>query len=167
MTTAAIQPGRAFLSFDKASSGTSVDADRIASKFLDFLCRYTDSATGNKRIAEPRQAIYDVQLKCNEANWGGEEEQPISRESALRAEELLLALPSYLPVPEIFPDPTGAISFEWYRRPKHRLVLSIYPTGIVEFAGLLGVGNEVYGSARLEGGLPNILRSQLRELFTD
>jgi len=167
MTATAIKSSPTFLSFEGASSGTSADAARIASKFLDFVCRFTESATGNQRIAEPAQAIYDVLSKCNKENWNGEGEEPISKETARRAELLLLTLPSYLPVPDIFPDPTGAISFEWYRRPKHRFVVSIYGSGTIEFAGLLGVGNEVYGAARMGDGLPRILQAHLRDLFAD
>lgn len=155
-----------FLSFG-ASSGASDDAARIASQFREFFSRFVQSATGSERVLEPRQAIYDLVTRCAQDNWNGEGAEPIAAEAASRASELLVSLPSYLPVPDIFPDPSGAISFEWYRRPKHRLVLSIYGNGAVEFAGLLGVGNEVYGEARMAGGLPEIIRAHLRQLFTD
>ena len=155
-----------FLSFG-TSSGASDDAARIASQFREFFGRFVQSATGSERVLEPRQAIYDLVTRCARDNWNGEGAEPITAEAASRASELLVSLPSYLPVPDIFPDPSGAISFEWYRRPKHRLVLSIYGNGAVEFAGLLGVGNEVYGEARMAGGLPEIIRAHLRHLFTD
>ncbi len=155
-----------FLSFG-TSSGASDDAARIASQFREFFGRFIQSATGSERILEPRQAIYDLAARCGRDNWNGEGAEKITQQAASRATDLLVALPSYLPVPDIFPDPSGAISFEWYRRPKHRLVLSIYGNGAVEFAGLLGVGNEIYGEARMANGLPEILRFNLRQLFTD
>lgn len=155
----------AFLSL--ATSGASDDAARIASQFREFFGRFVQSATGSERILEPRQAIIDLVARCGRDNWNGEGAERITEMAAWRAIELLVALPSYLPVPDIFPDPSGAISFEWYRRPKHRLVLSIYGNGSVEFAGLLGVGNEVYGEARMAAGLPEIIRSNLRQLFTE
>jgi len=156
----------AFLSFG-TSPGASDDAARIASQFREFFSRFLQSAPGSERVLEPRQAIYDLVTRCAQDNWNGEGAEPIAAEAASRASELLVSLPSYLPVPDIFPDPSGAISFEWYRRPKHRLVLSIYGNGAVEFAGLLGVGNEVYGEARMAGGLPEIIRAHLRQLYTD
>jgi hypothetical protein len=156
-----------FLLFGGTPSGASADAAKIASQLQKLASRFVACATGSKRIAEPKQAIFEVYSRCSRSNWNGEDAEPISRDAALRAERLLLALPSYLPVPEIYGDPTGAISFEWYRRPKHRLVLSIYGNGAIEYAGLLGVGNEVYGEARMGEGLPNLIRDHLRELFTD
>jgi hypothetical protein len=83
------------------------------------------------------------------------------------SESLLLALPTYVPVPDIFADPTGAIVFEWYRRPRHRLALSIYGNGSIEFAGLLGAGNGVFGEARTGNGLPKIIRDYLLDLFSE
>lgn len=156
----------AFLSLG-TSGGASDDAAHIASQFREFFSRLVQSATGSERVLEPRQAVLDLVVKCGNDNWNAEGAQRIPVEAAARAIELLAALPSYIPVPDIFPDPTGAISFEWYRRPKHRLLLSIYGSGAVEFAALLGVGNEMYGEARMEGGLPEIIRAHLRQLFSD
>lgn len=156
-----------FLLFGGTSSGASPYAERIPSQYRAFVSRFIESATGSQRIAEPRQAIYDVYERCKEKNWNGEGADPISVTTAMRAGHLVLALPSHFPVPEIFADPTGAIAFEWYRRPKHRFVLSVYGNGSIEFAGLLGVGNEVYGAARMGDGLPEIVRDHLRQLFTD
>lgn len=149
------------------SSGASDDAARIATQFREFFGRFIQSATGSERVLEPRQAILDLIAQCGKSNWDGQGAERIPQEAAARAIEILMVLPSYLPVPEIFADPTGAISFEWYRRPKHRIVLSIYGTGVIEFAALLGVGNEVYGEARMEGGLPETIRAHLRQLFAD
>jgi len=149
------------------SSGASDDAARIASQFHDFFGRFIQSATGSERLLEPRQAILEILAKCSRDNWNGDDAERIPQEAAARAIELLVTLPSYLPVPEIFPDPTGAISFEWYRRPKHRLAMSIYGNGSVEFAALLGLGNEIYGEARMGSALPDIIRAHLRQLFSD
>lgn len=149
------------------SSGASDDAVRIASQFRDFFGRFVQSATGSERVLEPRQAIYELVSRCGRDNWNGEGAEKITDDAATRAVELLMALPSYLPIPDIFPDPSGAISFEWYRRPKHRLVLSVYGNGTIEFAGLLGTGNEVYGEASLGNGLPEIVRFNLRQLFSE
>jgi hypothetical protein len=155
------------LSFDGTSAGASKYAKQIPSQYGEFISRFIESATGSAKVAEPRQAIFDVYHRCRESNWDGDEASAITVMTAVQAEKLLRALPSYLPVPDIFADPTGAISFEWYRRPKHRLVLSIYGDGSIEFAALLGIGNETYGAARLDNGLPGVVRDHLRYLFVD
>lgn len=164
---AALPVGRSFLSFGGTTSGASPDASRIPSQYVDFVRGFIfGSATGSERIGEPRQEIYDVYNRSRERNWNGQDAEAISLLTAVSAEELLLAIPSHYPTPEIFADPTGAISFEWYRRPKYRLVISIYDNGSIEFAALLGAGNEVYGTARMDDGLPVIIQDNLKLLFT-
>jgi len=164
---AALLRSPSLLSFDGTSAGASSYAKEIPSQYRDFICRFIESATGSQQIAEPRQAIFEIYHRCREKDWNRQGASAISATAAVQAERLLLALPSFLPVPEIFADPTGAISFEWYRRPKHRVVLSIYGDGSIEFAALLGVGNEAYGATRMEDGLPRIVRDHLQYLFAD
>lgn len=148
------------------TSGASKSAGIVPSQHSQFVSSFIGgSATGVARIGGPIQAIYELQAECNNDNWNRDGAKAISLETAVQAEKLLLALPPELPVPEIFADPTGAISFQWYRKARHRLVLSVYASGIVEFAGLLGVDNEVYGSARMAMGLPRIISNHLRDLF--
>jgi hypothetical protein len=115
----------------------------------------------------PRIEIYEVYHRCRKKNWNGEDAEPITEDAALRADRLLPSLPSCLPVPDIYGDPTGAIVFDWYRRPRHRFALSIFGSGTIEYAGLLGPGNEVYGTARHSEGLPEIVSDHLRQLFAD
>jgi len=165
-TVTANRPASFFL-FVGTSGGASPDASLIPDYIRDLISRYKVSATGNLRLDEPTQAIYEVYRTCSQKNWNGEQAEPISENAAKEAERLLLALPSHIPVPDIFSDPTGAIAFEWYRRPKHRLVISFYGNGTPEFAGLLGAGNEVYGQARIGSGLPSIIQDHLRQLFSD
>jgi hypothetical protein len=163
----ALNQTRSFFSFDGTSGGASPDADRIPALFRDIVTRFKGSATGDLRIAEPTRNIYDVYERCQRENWNGEYAIPVSRAAVREAERLLLTFPTYIPVPDIFADPTGAIVFEWYRRPKHRLAISIYGNGVLEFAGLLGVGNSVYGEARIGNALPKIIRNHLQDLFSD
>ncbi len=166
MSTAAMNRAASFFLFDGTSGGVSSDANLIPDHIKKVVHNYKRSATGNLRLDEPTQTIYEVYRRCSQKNWNGEDAEPISENAAKEAERLLLALPSHIPIPDIFSDPTGAIAFEWYRRPKHRLVISFYGNGTPEFAGLLGAGNEVYGQTRIGNGLPNIIQDHLRQLFS-
>ena len=165
--TNAIQGTPSFLAFDWCSSGASEAALRIPHAYREVVAKFIGSATGNQQIAQPRQSIYEIYLRCRHPNWNGAGADRISDDAMLMADRLLPTLPSYLPVPHIYADPTGAIAFEWYRRPRHRFTLSVYGNGTIEFAGLLGTGNEVYGAAHHSAGLPKIISDHLRQLFAD
>ena len=165
--TAAIQRTPSFLAFDGTSSGASIYASIVPSQYRELVFKFLGSATGNQRIAEPSHAIYEVYHRCRINNWNEDGADPITEDAALRADRLLPTLPSYLPVPDIYADAAGAIVFEWYRRPRHRFAISIFWGGTIEYAGLLGPGNEVYGTARHSEGLPEIVSDHLRQLFAD
>ena len=116
------------------TDGASKTASIVPSQHSEFVSSFVGgSATGVERIGGPIQAIYELQAECNRDDWNRDGATAISLETAAQAEKLLLALPAELPVPDIFADPTGAISFQWYRRPRHRLVLSIYANGIINY----------------------------------
>lgn len=151
--------------FGGTDGGASPDADRIPEFYRKLVESYADSATGSKRIVDPAQAIDNVYQRCRAPNWDRQGAQPISYLAVLDAKLLMLALPSYHPVPEIFGEATGAIAFEWYRRPGYRFVLAIFGRGRIEYAGLLGTGNEAYGEVRIENNLPKIIEDHLRQLF--
>jgi hypothetical protein len=168
MNAITLETPSSFWLFDGTAAGASKVSEFVPNQHFRLLLGFANgSATGAARIGGPIQTIYEVQRESSNKNWNGDGAAAITLETALQAERLLLALPPELPVPEIFADPTGGISFQWYRKRRHRLVMSIYANGIIEFAGLLGVDDEVYGAARMGSGLPRIIRDHLRQLFTE
>ena len=156
-----------FYGFAGTASGASQYAGRIPELYRDIIVRFTDSATGSKRISDPTQTTFEVYARCKSPNWDNQGASAISAEAAREARLLLIALPSFLPLPDIFPEATGSIAFEWYRRPGWRLVVTMSGRGLLEYAGLIGTGNEVYGELRFGNTLPKILQDHLRDLFLD
>lgn len=148
-------------------SGASQDSNRIPELYRKLVSQFKDSATGSKRIADPTQTIFEVFARCSLQNWDGQGAAPISANAAREARLMLIALPAFLPLPEIYPEATGSIVFEWYWRPGRRLVVTLSGRGSMEYAGLIGTGNEVYGELRFGTSLPKILQDHLRDLFLD
>jgi len=168
MTASTLRRPASFWHFDGTASGASGQAARLPNEHRNWLRGFADgSATGTDQIGGPIHSIIEVQRQCSKDNWDGAGAKAIGTGAARHAEKVLLSLPSYLPVPDIYGDPTGAITFEWYRRPNHRFVLSIYDNRRLEYAALLGVDTEAYGAARMGSELPAAIRDHLRQLFTD
>lgn len=156
-----------YYGFGGTETGASKYADSIPSLYRNLVARFADSATGSKRIADPTQTILETFLRCMEPNWDRQGAIAMPAEAAREARILLIALPSFLPLPDIYPEATGSMVFEWYRRPGRRLVITLSGRGTVEYAGLIGTGNEVYGELRFGNTLPKILQDHLRDLFSD
>ena len=146
-------------------TGVSIDAQRISNILGSLTSHWIGSATGQARIADPVAALFDLYGRCRVNDWDGEGADAISFEALAEASQLISLLPSSIPTPEFLPEPSGAIAFEWYQGRNRVYVLSISGKKKIEFAGLLGYGNEIHGKANFEGCLPSIIQNQLREFF--
>lgn len=154
-----------FASLFGPPAGASNDARKIREIYQDEFRKFASTATGSKRIADPVEEIRQVLKEGATPNWDGRGAVPIPSAAADEATALLLAFTPNLPTPEIYGEGTGSIVFEWYRRAGHRFIVTFPGNGSVEFAGLFGAGNEVFGRARATSGVPAIIQDHLRTLF--
>lgn len=146
--------------------GFSEEADKVTHLVRNIFGALTSSASGNKRFAEPFQSLDEIAQKCKFADWDNEGAEPITRDAVSEARALLLSLPDSVKMPDIFPEATGSIAFEWYHAPGYRYVITMSGIRVVEFAGLFGHGNEIYGEFRIDGGFPKAVRDHLGYLHT-
>jgi hypothetical protein len=147
--------------------GASDDAGRIAQSCIELVRRFARSATGNERLQQPLALLEEIYERCRAPNWDSDGAAPIQRAAIRDAQSLLLALPAAFPLPEIFPEGTGAVAFEWYRGRSRRYVATVSGNGTLEFAALAGVGNGVYGELRFTGEVPKLMREHLADLYSE
>ena len=82
----------------------------------------------------------------------------------VRARKLLDTIPSGFPVPEIGLDPDGEVAFDWIRRDRTMVSVSIGPEGDPSYAAGL-VDGTAYGFLRWEDSFPGALTDLLRRLY--
>ena len=145
--------------------GASDDADLIVKKYQDLFYCFVQSATDSQGLADPLHSLQQIVVRCRTPNWDGEGAPAISGAAVPEAQLLLWTLSHKFPLPEIFPEATGAIALEWYRGPGYRLVATVSGNRTIEFAGLFGPGNEIYGEFRIQAGIPRQMRDLLNDLF--
>jgi hypothetical protein len=148
-----------------AYPGVSLDAQRIRGKLADVALHWVGSAAGQICFGEPLLALIQLFQRCQEPNWDREGADPISLGTILEAQKLLSLLPSSIPTPEVLPESTGAIAFEWYRGRNRVYVISVSGKKTIEYAGLFGLGNEFHGKANFEDCLPSIIQDHLQEFY--
>lgn len=143
-------------------SDAAIEISKILKRTAVELIR---SATGQARIVDPLSSLDRLFEECSEENWDGEGAAAIPYQAFEEAERLVYALPSFVPSPDVLPEPIGAVAFEWYRNQHCIYVLSVRGNHSVEFAGLFGPGDEIHGKANFDGGLPAMVAEHLRTLF--
>ena len=110
--------------------------------------------------------LYRIYRECSESDWDSYGANPINEQTFLEAMLLLDQLPSEMPLPEVIPEPTGNIAFEWYKGKKHVYVISISGKSTIEYAGLFGGHNKTYGAEYYSGELPELIISNILRLFS-
>jgi len=111
-----------------------------------------------------RSLFEDVYRNCSQENWDGEGAAVISIQTVREAERCLNALPLSVRTPEIVPEPSGAIGFEWRSGPNAVFVTSVHGTQTLTFAGLFGVDASSYGTEQFIDSIPATIIEHLQRL---
>lgn len=155
MTAIAIM-GRttAFPSF--YSTGTS-EASKELQRLVEDTAENLRKAVTWNHLSQVSIELKEIYRQCSEPDWNGYGASPISQETFDEAIRFLNALPSWLPAPEIVPEPDGDIGFEWNCGKNRMLVASVDGTNRITYAGLLGKGNKAHGTEVFDGSIPQTL----------
>jgi len=155
MTAIAVRDRPTFLnsSYSTGSSEASLGLQKL---YEDTVVSLRKSVTWNY-LGNVLDTLRETYQECYEENWDGYNALPISQATYDEAVRFLNALPSWLPIPEIVPEPSGDIGFEWNFGKDRILAASVNGTNHITYAGLLGTGNKAHGTEVFDGSFPQIL----------
>jgi len=106
------------------------------------------------RKANVISELFALANECSVEGWDGGDARPIDRDAVNNAVAFLRALPDVLPLPEISPEPDGAVSLDWIRSRNRLLSVSIGAGDRLAFAWVDG-SDRGHGVARfVEGVVP-------------
>jgi hypothetical protein len=111
------------------------------------------------------QEIYRMYHEYSDPDWDGYDAIAISENTFKQAQEFAQMLPAEIPLPDVMPEPTGDIAFEWYQDPEHVLGVSVSEDGTLSYAGLFGKHCQTHGMERLTEHIPQILINHIKRLF--
>lgn len=140
---------------------------------LDHVRRYEELDQSLKELEE-------IEMECARRNWGGEDENPISKETINKVKELLVRsayLPFEIRLPIVTPTSFGLIEMEWYKEKGHRFAIRINGRGVFFFSGLFGqkpidesgnmIEEDIHGTGLfIEDQIPEVIREQLSRLYS-
>lgn len=149
-----------------ARGGTAVSA---ASRALDqlygsVLKHISIPAVQSEPLHDLLASLDELYDRCSQSGWDGYDAVPITEGAYGEARELIALLPTLRPTPDITPEPSGHVSFEWYRGPRKVLVVSVNGTRVLTYAGLFGAG-KVSGAEPYDTALPPSIIDSLARLY--
>jgi len=110
-------------------------------------------------------ALGEIYKECSSPNWDGYDAQPISNAAYFEAMKLISLLPEEYDNPEIIPEPTGEIAFEWYRGKRFVFVISVGGHSLISYAGLFGSSSKIHGSEYLGDTFPSTIAYNISKLL--
>lgn len=109
--------------------------------------------------------LFQVYRECSEENWDGYDSKPITKKAYLEAEKLIRLLPSNIKNPEIIPEPTGEIAFEWHQGKRFTFIISVSGNNIIIYAGLFGSISKIHGTEYFGDKIPTIIVNNINRVF--
>lgn len=115
--------------------------------------------------SEINKELKEVYSECSEHDWDNYGANPITETAYLEAERFINSLPILdFPSPEIVPEPSGEIGFEWNRGKNQIFVASVNGNNEIIYAGIFGP-NKVHGTEYFGDSLPSIIITNLKRLY--
>lgn len=148
------------------SEGVSAESEEIKS----LIKTYTEHLRKSTPLALRRASLLDevsqISQTCTDRGWDGYDAEPISVESANGAVNLLEILPEGIQTPNVVPEPTGDISFEWRTEGQKHFSVSVTGQTLV-YAGIFGGLPKHYGEERFFGVIPRTILEILVRYFPE
>ena len=138
------------------STGASDTSRTLQILYKDTVASLRKSVTWDY-LGGVLATLKETYQECSKEGWDGYGALPVTQETYDEAVRFLSALPSWLPAPEIVPEPDGDIGFEWNFGKNRMLAASVDGTNRITYAGLLRTGNKSYGTEVFNGSIPQTL----------
>ncbi len=137
------------------------------------LKKYYDSVVGELKktetlgsLNEALRSLDDVFIECSKEGWDGYDAQPITETAYIEAKRFIESMPliSFLPSPEIIPEPNGEIGLEWSKGKRQIFIASLRGENEIVYAGLFGT-NKTHGTEYFWDTVPSTIIENLKRLY--
>ncbi len=147
--------------------GFSEEFLKLKRHYDNAIKEFRKAETIGRPLEEALQSLEQIFQECSEEGWDGYDAKPITEETYLEARRFIESLPltSFIPKPEIIPEPSGEIGFEWSKGRNMVFVVSVSGKNELVYAGVFGI-NETHGVEYFGDTLPAIILEHLKRLYT-
>ena len=113
-----------------------------------------------------RNALSEVKGTCQESGWDGYDALAVPEAAFFEADLMIELLPQRVLLPEIVPEPSGAIGFEWRKGADRVFIASVSGANTIVYAGVLGGKNKARGIEEFFESIPSRITDLLLSYFS-
>lgn len=110
----------------------------------------------DERSKNLEDELIDMYKECSEDNWDSYGSLPLKKSAFDEAKKFISSMPSWMPIPEVVPEPIGDIGFQWSFGYDKIITASLSGDNIVVYASILGSAEKKRnGSNLFNATIPN------------
>lgn len=137
-----------------SSSGTSWAAVFVKEKIEEIASVQSSTGFAQVSYGKTLELLKQIGKDYGVANWGGEGELPVDPKAIDNAINFLSLLPSKFQNPDVIPESSGAVAFEWRYGPFRSVIVSFMGTPRIEYSVLLSRSSASFGHCPFYGLIP-------------
>jgi len=154
-------PNPLLRTYNTGSSETSIGLQKIIESTINDLRQ----AISWSRACEPLEVLRETYSECADNDWDGYGAKAMTAATYDEAIRFLNSLPSNVPLPEIIPEPSGEIGFEWNNGINKILAASVGGTNMITYAGILGKSNKAHGTEIFNDSTPANILENIKRIY--
>lgn len=150
-----------------ANIGFGPESQELKKYYEAIISEFRKAETLGRRLHEVLHSLDEVFEECCKVDWDGYGALPITEDAYYEAKRLIESLPltSFIPIPEITPEPDGSIGIEWSVGNRLIFVASVRGKNEIVYAGLFGV-NKTHGTEYFGDSLPSAIIENLKRMYS-
>lgn len=166
MTTATMTRGYQSVFAAPRNTGASQIAANLSHFVREAARDLMQPVTWQLRRDRAIESLLEAYNRCSVQGWDGYDSLPLSDIAVTEACNFLEALPSWIPIPDVVPEPDGSVGLEWYAGKNRVFVVSVSGNNVVYYAGLIGKGNKKHGSIAFNESIPKDIIEGINEVLS-
>jgi len=154
----------AYRPISASAVGVSDESHRVESVIHRAAKSLDRSVALNGAFHEVIADLSEVAEECRESDWDGYGAMPLQNEAAVKAEQFLYALPTWVKTPEVVPEADGSVALIWDAGRRRIFSVSLQPDPRVTYALLDGT-SKAHGVEYFDGrSVPESLLESIRRV---
>lgn len=137
--------------FVRRCTAVSAEADDVNRAAFEVVSNVERSAALFGDKSGVISQLWELYEECSERDWDGNDAKPLDAVSVATAINFIKAIPNGMPLPEVAPEPDGAISLDWIASRTRRLTVSVKNTNRLAYAWMDGT-ERGHAVVRFDGG---------------
>ncbi|WP_126457163.1 hypothetical protein [Sulfuriflexus mobilis] len=146
------------------NTGSSKSSNHLA-ELIKLSLNHYEEPVSLQRKSRSLASLQDFFNEHSTENWDGYGALPLSNDALADCKEFLKNIPADVSFPDLIPEPSGGIGFQWKKSKDWVFIVSFKGNNILSYAGIFGAGNKNHGQHIFRNSIPKIILENIKRII--